>query len=228
MNTKDFIRLGIPLGEATRRATDFVSSYILAGGDKARLEEELKTIIAHPSAFVRDDLRGEVARVLLNAPPPPRAEPVNYRQCGEGLEHEAVTQMSRACLLPSVQASALSCGSGFGSDLGRELFNLCLQAPHFFQRTFSKDGELLWLRGKQLTAQCAKSLAHQLQLLDGLDQCSFRVGHSTTRSSPLRAPGIPRTRLKNSTYFLYSAEPDSATNVSKPNLRRKRLREISQ
>jgi hypothetical protein len=25
MNTKDFLRMGIPLGQATRRATDFVS-----------------------------------------------------------------------------------------------------------------------------------------------------------------------------------------------------------
>jgi hypothetical protein len=33
MNTKDFIRLGIPLGEATRWATDFVSQFILSGGD---------------------------------------------------------------------------------------------------------------------------------------------------------------------------------------------------
>jgi hypothetical protein len=32
MNTKDFIRLGVPLGEATRRATDFVSKFILDGG----------------------------------------------------------------------------------------------------------------------------------------------------------------------------------------------------
>jgi hypothetical protein len=31
MNTKDFIRLGIPLGEATRRATDFVAQFILSG-----------------------------------------------------------------------------------------------------------------------------------------------------------------------------------------------------
>ena len=45
MNTKDFIRLGVPLGEATRRATGFVTSFILAGGDKTRLEEELKAII---------------------------------------------------------------------------------------------------------------------------------------------------------------------------------------
>jgi RNA-splicing ligase RtcB len=39
MNTKDFIRLGVPLGEATRRATDFVSKFILGGGDKSQLEE---------------------------------------------------------------------------------------------------------------------------------------------------------------------------------------------
>jgi hypothetical protein len=31
MNTKDFIRLGVPPGEATRRATDFVAKYILSG-----------------------------------------------------------------------------------------------------------------------------------------------------------------------------------------------------
>jgi hypothetical protein len=32
MNTKDFLRLGVPLGEATRRATDFVARFILGGG----------------------------------------------------------------------------------------------------------------------------------------------------------------------------------------------------
>jgi len=37
MNTKDFLRLGVPLGEATRRATDFVAQFILGGGDNSRL-----------------------------------------------------------------------------------------------------------------------------------------------------------------------------------------------
>ena len=41
MNSKDFIRLGVPLGEATRRATDFVAKYILGGGDKSQLEAEV-------------------------------------------------------------------------------------------------------------------------------------------------------------------------------------------
>jgi hypothetical protein len=33
MNTKYSLRLGVPLGEATRRATDFVAQYVLRGGD---------------------------------------------------------------------------------------------------------------------------------------------------------------------------------------------------
>src|SRR4051812_35208965 len=100
MNTKDFIRLGVPLGEATRRATAFIASFILGGGDKSRLEQEVTAILANPSAFTADPLRQEFAKALLNAPPPPRAEPVKYRQWGQGLEHEAVMQMERACLLP--------------------------------------------------------------------------------------------------------------------------------
>ena len=35
MNTKELIRLGVPLGEAQRRAVDFVSKFILAGGAPA-------------------------------------------------------------------------------------------------------------------------------------------------------------------------------------------------
>ena len=120
MNAKDFFRLGIPLGKATRRATDFVSRYILSGCDKSRLEEEVKVIVANPSNFVKDDLRGDFAKAFLNAPPPPRAEPVKYRQWGEGLEHEAVMQMERACLLPVAVAGALMPDAhvGYGLPIG--------------------------------------------------------------------------------------------------------------
>jgi tRNA-splicing ligase RtcB len=120
VNTKDFIRLGVPLGEATRRATDFVAKFILSGGDKTRLEEEVKAIIANPSAFVEDSLRGEFAKALLKAPPPLRTEPVKYRQWGEGLEHEAVMQMERACLLPIAVAGALMPDAhvGYGLPIG--------------------------------------------------------------------------------------------------------------
>ncbi len=92
MNAKYLLRLGVPLGEATRRATDFAANFILGGGDKSRLREEVVAIVANPSAFVDDQLRGEFAKALLKASPSPRAEPVKYRQWGEGLEHEAVMQ----------------------------------------------------------------------------------------------------------------------------------------
>src|SRR6267378_4463310 len=120
MNTKDFIRLGVPLGEATRRATDFVSGFVLGGGDKSRLEEEVKAILANPSAFTGDPLRQEFAKALLAAPPPPRTEPAKYRQWGEGLEHEAVMQMERACLLPVAVAGALMPDAhvGYGLPIG--------------------------------------------------------------------------------------------------------------
>ncbi len=120
MNTNDFIRLSVPLGEATRRATDFVAKFILGGGDKSRLEAEVKAIVAHPASFLDDALRGEFAKALLNAPPPPRTEPVKYRQWGEGLEHEAVMQMERACLLPVAVAGALMPDAhvGYGLPIG--------------------------------------------------------------------------------------------------------------
>src|ERR1051326_4532778 len=120
MNTKDFIRLGIPLGEATRRATDFVSQFILSGGDKTKLEEELKAIIANPALFAEDPMRKELAKAIVNAPPPPRAEPVKYRQWGEGLEHDAVMQMEKACLLPVSVAGALMPDAhvGYGLPIG--------------------------------------------------------------------------------------------------------------
>jgi tRNA-splicing ligase RtcB len=120
MNTKDFLRLGVPLGEATRRATDFVSKFILGGGDKSRLREEVAAIVANPAAFTDDALRGEFAKALLKAPPPPRAEPVKYRQWGEGLDHEAVMQMEKACLLPVSVAGALMPDAhvGYGLPIG--------------------------------------------------------------------------------------------------------------
>jgi tRNA-splicing ligase RtcB (3'-phosphate/5'-hydroxy nucleic acid ligase) len=69
---------------------------------------------------VNDPLRGEFAKALLSAPPPPRTEPVKYRQWGEGLEHDAVMQMEKACLLPVSVAGALMPDAhvGYGLPIG--------------------------------------------------------------------------------------------------------------
>lgn len=119
MNTKDLLRMGVPLGQATRLATDFVAQFILGGGDKSRLREEVEAIVANPVLFVDDPLRGEFAKALLNAPPPPRAEPVKYHQWGEGLDNEAVMQMEKACLLPVSVAGALMPDAHVGYGLPR-------------------------------------------------------------------------------------------------------------
>src|SRR5215831_3223145 len=120
MNTKDFIRLGIPLGGRRIIKKKIVSQFILSGGDKTKLEEEVKAIIANPAMFAEDPLRKELAKAIVNAPPPPRAEPVKYRQWGEGLEHEAVMQMEKACLLPVAVAGALMPDAhvGYGLPIG--------------------------------------------------------------------------------------------------------------
>lgn len=120
MNTKDYLRMVIPLGEATRRATDFVSKFVLGGGDKSRLREEVAAIVANPAAFADDPLRGEFAKALLTAPPPPRSEPVKYRQWGKGLEADAVMQMEKACVLPVSVAGALMPDAhvGYGLPIG--------------------------------------------------------------------------------------------------------------
>ena len=108
------------MGEATRRATDFVSQYILSGGDKTRLEQELKAVVANPAFFAEDPMRKDLAMAIVNAPPPPRVEPAKYKQWGQGLEHEAVMQMEKACLLPVAVAGALMPDAhvGYGLPIG--------------------------------------------------------------------------------------------------------------
>ncbi len=120
MNTKQLIQLGVPLGAPQRRATDFVAKFILAGGDKTRLAGEVAAVVANPAAYTTDSLRAEFAKSLLGAPPPPRAEPVKFRQWGEGLEPEAVSQMAKACLLPVTVAGALMPDAhlGYGLPIG--------------------------------------------------------------------------------------------------------------
>ncbi|MEW6159442.1 MAG: RtcB family protein [Verrucomicrobiota bacterium] len=97
-----------------------MARFVLAGGDKSRLHDEVAGIVANPALFVDDPLRGELAKALLNAPPPPRAEPVAYRQWGKDLEHEAVMQMEKACLLPVSVAGALMPDAhvGYGLPIG--------------------------------------------------------------------------------------------------------------
>jgi tRNA-splicing ligase RtcB len=119
MNSYDLQRLGVPRS-AHRRAIDFITAYLLKGGDKTRLEQEIRSVLENPALFDEDPLRKEFARAVVNSPPPSRREPVNYRQWGEGLEPDAVNQMKDACTLPVAVAGALMPDAhvGYGLPIG--------------------------------------------------------------------------------------------------------------
>src|SRR4029434_10316162 len=120
MNTKDLIRLGIPLGEPVQRAQEFIKNFIAQGNDGAQLEAEIFNIVANPPAYFADPLRAPFARAVYRPAFTPRAELAPWRQWGEGLEAEAVKQMANACALPVAVAGALMPDAhvGYGLPIG--------------------------------------------------------------------------------------------------------------
>jgi hypothetical protein len=101
MNTKDLIRLGVPVGEPIQLAYEFIQNFIAQGKDGALLEAEIFNVVANPPAFFADELRAPLARAIYRPAFTPRAELAPWRQWGEGLEAEAVKQMANACAPPS-------------------------------------------------------------------------------------------------------------------------------
>jgi tRNA-splicing ligase RtcB (3'-phosphate/5'-hydroxy nucleic acid ligase) len=120
MNTKDLIRLGVPLGAPLKLAHEFIQNFIAQGNDGAQLETELFNIVANPTAFFADALRAPLARAIYRPPFTPRADLAPWRQWGEGLEPEAVKQMANACALPIAVAGALMPDAhvGYGLPIG--------------------------------------------------------------------------------------------------------------
>jgi tRNA-splicing ligase RtcB len=142
MNTKDLIRLGVPVGEPIRLAHEFIQNFIAQGKDGGLLEAEIFNIVASPPAFFADELRAPLARAIYRPAFTPRAElPLRrlrsdrsavgretlprsafapWRQWGEGLEAEAVKQMANACALPVAVAGALMPDAhvGYGLPIG--------------------------------------------------------------------------------------------------------------
>ena len=48
MNTKDLLRLGVPVGEPIRLAHEFIQNFIAQGKDGALLEAEIFNMVANP------------------------------------------------------------------------------------------------------------------------------------------------------------------------------------
>ena len=120
MNTKDLIRLGVPLGEPIEFAHEFMRNFIAQGNDGTLLEAEIFNIVANPPLFFGDELRAPLARAIYRPAFMPRAELAPWRQWGEGLEAQAVQQMANACALPVAVAGALMPDAhvGYGLPIG--------------------------------------------------------------------------------------------------------------
>ena len=120
MNAKTLVTLGVPAGESTRLALEFVAHYCREGGDTARLADEVAAVVADPAAFLADPARGAFARALYQPAFKQRETLAPWRQWGSGLEAEAIRQMANACALPVAVAGALMPDAhvGYGLPIG--------------------------------------------------------------------------------------------------------------
>lgn len=120
MNRADLKRIGVPQGEAIKRAHAFIVAFRESGGDMSQLENEIGAIVGDPEAFWVDPMRGEFARSLYAPPFKQRETPAPWQQWGSDLEPEAVKQMANACAIPVAVAGALMPDAhvGYGLPIG--------------------------------------------------------------------------------------------------------------
>jgi tRNA-splicing ligase RtcB len=120
MNTKDLNQIGVPQGEAMKRAHAFIVAFRESGGDMSQLENEIGAIVGNPAAFLGDPLREAFARALYQPAFKQRETLAPWQQWGTGLEPDAVKQMANACALPVSVAGALMPDAhvGYGLPIG--------------------------------------------------------------------------------------------------------------
>jgi len=121
MKTKDILKLGVPLGKPMDEAFIFISAFCTGGGDKESLGAEISAIVAAPSTFAEDPLRGPLA-TALQAPDlyMPGKPPAPWKQWGSDIDDMALKQIEAASLLPISVAAALMPDAhvGYGLPIG--------------------------------------------------------------------------------------------------------------
>jgi tRNA-splicing ligase RtcB (3'-phosphate/5'-hydroxy nucleic acid ligase) len=120
MKLNDLTRLGVPEGPALRSGINFITNFLLAGGESSQIEAELGAIIADPASFLGEPLREAFARDLYAPAYEQRDTLAPWTQWGSGLEAQAVQQMANACALPVAVAGALMPDAhvGYGLPIG--------------------------------------------------------------------------------------------------------------
>jgi tRNA-splicing ligase RtcB len=132
MNTKDLIRLGVPVGEPIQLAHEFIQSFIAQGNDGAqpirqaqggelveRLEAEIFNIVANPPAFFGDELRAPLARAIYRPAFKPRAELPLRRPCSER------SAVGREALPRGAFAPWRQWGEGLEAEAVKQMANAC-------------------------------------------------------------------------------------------------------
>ncbi|HOX05702.1 MAG TPA: RtcB family protein [Planctomycetota bacterium] len=121
MKPKELLELGIPQGEAMKRAIGAVRAASRAGKEKMEIESDLIALVEDPDRFAEDEVYGELATYLLDAQTPAaREQPVPYRRWGDEIEPTALGQMESACRLPISVRGALmpDAHQGYGLPIG--------------------------------------------------------------------------------------------------------------
>ena len=120
MKNGDLKELGVPPGEAMKRAHEFMIAFRESGGDMSQLAQEIGTIVGEPARFLDDPIRAALARALYVPAFKQRETLAPWQQWGSGLEPEAVKQMANACALPVSVAGALMPDAhvGYGLPIG--------------------------------------------------------------------------------------------------------------
>jgi len=116
MKPKELHELGIPKGEPILKAIELLRA-------SKRHADRFAEIAAAPADFVGDEVFGDLAQAILDAPVDsyvPRSEPAPWKQWGEDLDENSIAQMRNACDLPVAVAGALMPDAhlGYGLPIG--------------------------------------------------------------------------------------------------------------
>ena len=125
MKTRDLVKLGFPAGRCTDLAQKILQQTQAAKGSTRAVLDDFRKLAEAPDLYMADGRYCELAQALIQTIAAgqrfvPRSTDAPYRIWGEGLETDAVRQMSNACRLPVAAAGALMPDAhvGYGLPIG--------------------------------------------------------------------------------------------------------------
>jgi tRNA-splicing ligase RtcB len=125
MKKSELLKLGLPKGEAVRRALDLSRRLSEAGLPPGEIRSRMSSLARDPERFRDEEDFRELASVLLQRKRgrvhfEERDTPAPYRKWGYDFDRTSITQMENACRLPVSVAGALmpDAHTGYGLPIG--------------------------------------------------------------------------------------------------------------